>query len=122
MTRTEQMREQCQQFHAENPEVWELFVTFSRQKIREGFDHYGAKAVMERVRWETEAARPGGGEFKINNNHTRFYAARFNKIWREGFFMSRRGPASTETDADPSPLSPLWGKSPASRGGQGLVK
>ena len=118
MTRTEQMRLACQQFHAENPEVWELFVKFSRQKMAEGFDHYGAKAVMERVRWETEAAR-GGGEFKINNNHTRFYATRFNKIWREGFFRSRRGPASPETDASPSPLSPLWGKAGGDRERQG---
>jgi len=119
MTRTEEMREQCQRFHAENHRVWELFVKFSRQKMAEGFEHYGAKAVMERVRWETEAARPGGGEFKINNNHTRFYAERFNRIWRKGFFRSRRGPASTETDADPSPLSPLWGKAGGDREGQG---
>ena len=55
MTRTEQMRLACQRFHAAHPEVWELFVKLSRQKIREGFEHYGAKAVMERVRWETEA-------------------------------------------------------------------
>ena len=119
MTRTEQMREQCQRFHEENHRVWELFVKFSLQKMAEGFEHYGAKAVMERVRWETEAARPGGGEYKMNNNHTRFYAERFNKIWREGFFRSRRGPASTETDAGPSPLSPLWGKAGGDREGQG---
>jgi len=119
MTRTEQMREQCQQFHAENPEVWELFVKFSLQKMAEGFEHYGAKAVMERVRWETEAARPGGTSYKINNNFTAFFAARYMRIYGVGFFRSRRGPASTETDAGLSPLSPLWGKSPASRGGQG---
>ena len=122
MTRTEQMRLACQRFHAAHPEVWELFVKFSRQKIREGFEHYGAKAVMERVRWETEAARPGGGEYRINNNHCRFYAERFNKIWREGFFRSRRGPASTEADAGLPPPSPLWGKTGGGREGQGLVE
>jgi hypothetical protein len=70
------MRADYEAFHRAHPEVWEMFERFALQKAREhGRTHYGAKSVMERVRWETEA---GGGEpFSINNNWTAFYARRF---------------------------------------------
>ena len=79
MTRHEEMRRSCQAFHGEHPEVWKLFVRFTMEKVALGYDNFGAKAVMERIRWETSA---GGDdpELKIGNNHTAFYARRFNRL------------------------------------------
>jgi hypothetical protein len=96
MNRKEQMREACQLFHDTHQNVWHLFVSFAMQKYNRGFKHYGAKAVMERVRWETDAGNPiaPGLDFKLNNNHTAFYAARFNKMYPEisdgNFFRTRK--------------------------------
>ena len=107
-TRLDEMRRQCQKFHKEHPEVWSLFVGFTFEKIRLGYDHYGVGAVMERVRWETSA---GGSkpEFKFNNNFRAFYARRFARTFPEhkGFFRTRvqnsakRKPKRTE----PKPLT-----------------
>ena len=88
--RTEQMREQFHRFDSAHPEVWDLFFQFTWEKIDLGYQHYGAKAVMERVRWESDA---GGGEFKINNNHTRFFADRMNRILGREFFRRRKAKA-----------------------------
>lgn len=79
MNRHEEMRIACRKFHRAHPEVWRLFVRFSHEKIALGCEHFGAKAVMERIRWETSA---GGSspELKISNNHTAFYARRFNRM------------------------------------------
>jgi len=59
--RTEQMREQFHQFDSAHPDVWNLFFQFAWEKIDLGYQHYGAKAVMERVRWESDA---GGKKIK----------------------------------------------------------
>lgn len=94
MNRKEKMREACQAFHNSHPEIWDLFVAFAKAKYNRGYKHYGAKAVMERVRWETDAgAVHGAKDFKLNNNHTAFYARRFNKMYPEisdgAFFRTR---------------------------------
>ena len=90
ISRREEMREECGKFHARNPEVWRLFERFALEKIRLGFAHYGAKAVLERVRWEYAE---GGHEpeLKVNNNFPAFYARRFAREYPQyaGFFRTR---------------------------------
>jgi len=90
ISRLEQMRRQCQKFHKNYPEVWSLFVGFAFEKVRLGYKHFGAKAVMERIRWETSggASLP---ELKINDHYTAFYARRFAKTFPEhkDFFRTR---------------------------------
>ena len=83
MSRADEMRLECIAFHDRHPEVWQLFHQFAMEKVNLGFRHYGVSAVMERVRWETDA---GGGRkepFKINNNFRAFYARRFNRMHPE---------------------------------------
>ena len=89
-SRLEQMRRECTKFHKAHPELWALFVGFAFDKIRLGHKHYGAKAVMERVRWETSAG-DSSPEFKVNNNFPSFYARRFSKAFpdHEDFFRTR---------------------------------
>ena len=90
MNRTEELRGQAQAFHEKHPDVWDLFVRFTFEKINRGFKHFGANAVMERVRWETETSS-GPPDYKVNNNHTAFYARRFGRIYPEhsDFFRTR---------------------------------
>jgi len=119
MNRCEQMRAEAQRFHDEHPEVWRLFVHFTFDRINLGKKHYGAQAVLERVRWETDGG--GGGQaFKINNNFVAFYARRFHAMYplHGDFFrlrtqLSKFAPASDDpplgpADYPPEPTRPPW--------------
>ena len=91
-TRLDEMREQVQRFHDDNPEVWDLFVRFTLQKINRGFSHYSARGIFHRIRWETDdPSYEKGVEFKLNDHHSPFYARRFMKMYpeHEGFFRTR---------------------------------
>jgi hypothetical protein len=82
MTRHEEIRQACQEFHDTHPEVWALFCQFALEKAALGYENFGVSGVFERVRWETSA----GGEdpdLKINNNFKPFYARRFNRMHPE---------------------------------------
>ena len=88
-TRYDEMRESCRKYHNDHPKVWELFVKFTLQMIRRGFEHYSVNGVFERIRWETDQARVDPKvAFKISNNHRPFYARRFHKAYpqHDGFF------------------------------------
>ena len=87
-TRCEELRIAVNKFHKEHPEVWDLFCKFAFEKIKQGHNYYGAKSVMERVRWETSA---GGKSPKINNNYVAFYSRRFSENHPEysEFFRTR---------------------------------
>ena len=86
--RCEEIHLAVNNFHKEHPEVWELFVKFTFEKINSGHEYYGAKSVMERVRWETSG---GGIAPKVNNNFVSFYARRFAEIYPDysKFFRTR---------------------------------
>jgi hypothetical protein len=58
--------------HRKNPEIWREFERFALRAIRAGRQRLGAKAIMERVRWETEVE--GGVDWKCNNSYTAYYA------------------------------------------------
>ena len=73
-----------------NPGIYALFVKFTMLTIKAGKKHFGAKAIMERVRWET--MEQGKGMFKINNNYTAYYARLFEEKNPEhkGYFLKRK--------------------------------
>ena len=75
--------------HKESPEVWRYFEKFALEAIASGREHYGAKGIMERVRWHTEIEH--GVDFKCNNNFTAYYARIFAAKYPEhaGFFEFR---------------------------------
>lgn len=89
-SRHEQLYGEVRRFHQEHPEVWRLFERFTLERIRLGFKHYSADAIMHRVRWETSAGSKGDAP-AINNNYVAFYARRFMNIHPEhdGFFKTR---------------------------------
>ena len=90
-TRRDEIREQCKAYHAKHPEVWDLFVRFTFEKIRAGKSHYSAMGVWQRIRWECDTGADGVTEFKINNNYVPYYSRAFMKKYPEhdGFFRTR---------------------------------
>lgn len=87
-------RQKFEEFDAKYPDVYEMFERFTFEKIRQGYKHYSAMAVMQRVRWETEAGADlfsSGEPFKVNNNHVPYYARKFHAEHPrfDGFFRMR---------------------------------
>ena len=60
-------------YHHANPAVFGMFRTIALRLYNRGIRHYGARCIMEVVRYET-AIRAEGEVLKINNNHVPFYA------------------------------------------------
>ena len=89
---TDRLRQQAIAFHRENPLVWRLFERFALEAARSGHT-VGAKAIWERLRWETRV-NPDyrrKGDFKLNNSHTAYYARAFLRRYPEhaGLFETR---------------------------------
>ena len=61
-------------YYCHNVEAWKLFERYSLEAIASG-KRLGAKAVMERVRWEAEIIRQK--TCKINNSYTAYFARVF---------------------------------------------
>jgi hypothetical protein len=61
-------------YHLANPAVWAEFEKFSLEAARRG-KKLGAKAIAERIRWESEIVR--GEDYKIGNNWIAYYARIF---------------------------------------------
>ena len=77
-------------YHRDNPHVWEAFKNFTLEAISAGRRHFGAKMVMERIRWQT-MINANSDDYKINNNYSAFYARFFEKQLPKykGFFHMR---------------------------------
>jgi hypothetical protein len=91
MDRHDEMRAAVIEFNRQHPLVWELFDRFTRSRIGIGFDHYSVNAIFERIRWETDEAKTGEAEFKLNNNYRAFYARAWMRLnpKYDGFFRTR---------------------------------
>ena len=89
MKQKKTIQERFEQFHEENPNVYDLVVKFSRQMANRR-NQCGMKMIWERVRWET-AITTNDPEFKLNNNYTAHYARLVmrNEKDLEGFFKTR---------------------------------
>ena len=79
-----------EKFHRQNPDIWQLFARFAFAAINSGKKHYSARAIMERIRWQTEIVTKGS-VFKMNNNHVPMYARLFMSAYPEhaGFFKTK---------------------------------
>ena len=73
------IRDAWMSFHAAHPEVYRMFERFALEGVAAGMELLGAKAVWERLRWETAVAarRPDGTAFRLYNNYTAYYAREF---------------------------------------------
>ena len=92
-TRADELEEAAKKFHLSNPNVWALYVRFTREMSERGFSNYSANAIFERIRWETDTVgEDGKSTFKVNNNHRPYYARWYMNRFPEhkGFFRIRK--------------------------------
>lgn len=109
MSRHTQLLQEVRTFHAKHPEVWDYFVKFTFERINAGFQHYSARGIWHRIRWETAVPTDHGPQdFKLNNNHTPFYARAFMKKYPtyNGFFRIREQISKGGKAVSLSPLGP----------------
>jgi hypothetical protein len=78
-------------FHRDNPEIYDLYVKYAFQLRDAGRENYGSKAIIERIRWHVNVETQSKDEFKINNNHTAYYARMVMMDYPEleGYFRIR---------------------------------
>lgn len=78
-------------YDRENPQVYALFKKFAILIRKSGRSSYGAKSIMERIRWEMDLKNELYS-FKINNNFTSRYVRKLilddNSFG--AFFQTRR--------------------------------
>ena len=76
--------EQFAAFNAAHPDVFALFVRFAREAKQSGRERFGAKAIMERLRWHLATSSSGEAP-KINNNYTSRYARKLAELYPHEF-------------------------------------
>jgi len=79
-----------EQYDNDNPQIWQAFAHYTHKTIDKGFHNYGAKGIIELIRWHT-GVKAEGDTFKVNNNFAPDYARKFMKAFpqHEGFFRLR---------------------------------
>ena len=82
---------QFEEFHKNNPEVYEELVRLARQMKARGHKQIGIKMLWEVLRWERAMKTTDQTEWKLNNNYTSRYARLImeNEPDLEGFFVTR---------------------------------
>jgi hypothetical protein len=85
------LQEKFEEFHREHPGVYDLFKRFASELRSGGKTSYGAKSIMERIRWHY-ATTSQNDTFKVNNNYTSRYVRKLiHEIPDyEGFFETRK--------------------------------
>lgn len=66
--------ERAQAFHEANPKVYREFRRLAFILFERGHKHFGAKLITEQMRWTWMMRTVDASGFKLNNNHTAFYA------------------------------------------------
>jgi len=108
-TRADELEEAAKKFHLSNPNVWALYVRFTREMSERGFSNYSANAIFERIRWETDTVgEDGKSTFKVNNNHRPYYARWYMNRFPEhkGFFRIRKLSSAEEIARSLPELTP----------------
>lgn len=88
--------EKAEQWFAENPDAWAMFSSFCWQAAYTG-RRFGAKAVAERIRWETLLRT--NTTFKWNNNYTAWAARKWaTENPNYAHLLSFRGPSAPDDE------------------------
>jgi hypothetical protein len=93
------LSERFAKFDAAHPDVWQSFVSVTRDLIAAGKTRYSADAILHVVRWH-RATSTAGQEFKINNNFSACYARKWADTHKDaaGFFATRVSQADASPD------------------------
>ena len=78
-------------YHADHPEVYELFVRHAFLMRATGRSKYGSSTIIELIRWHEDLSRKAGDEWKINNDFVSIYSrlAMIKNPELKGFFDIR---------------------------------
>ena len=79
-------------FHLLNQHIYKLFVRYAMDVKEAGFEHFSARAIIHRLRWHYTVETRSEDGFKINNNHSPYYARKMMKEYPEfkEFFSLRK--------------------------------
>jgi len=79
------------QYHRDNPQVYELFKRFTFMAIKRGHNRLSAWMIVNRIRWETSIETFSVDEYKISNDYIALYARMFMRDHPEydGFFKTK---------------------------------
>lgn len=74
-----------------NPHIYELFTKFTLEAIKAGRTAYSSRTIFHRIRWHVEVDTVSDDRFKINNNHSPYYARKLMDQMPviKGFFRTR---------------------------------
>jgi hypothetical protein len=64
-------------FHSANPDIYRLFVKYTKEALGANYDKYSARTIIHRIRWHVLIDTRSEDGFKINNNHSPYYARLF---------------------------------------------
>jgi len=80
-----------EEYHAANPHVFDSFRKAAYKLKAAGREHFGAKCIMEYIRFQTAVSGADFDGFKINNNFTSRYVRLLEHEDPEfiGFFQKR---------------------------------
>jgi hypothetical protein len=90
--RQEQIEQRAREFAKKHPEVGPQFDKYTFELISRGYRHGGAKAIWERIRWESPVGADGRAAWKLPNSYCTHYSRKFMRmhIKHKGFFRTRR--------------------------------
>lgn len=86
------LTERFNQYHRDNPQVYELFKKFTFMAIRRGHKRLSAWMIANRIRWETSIETYSVEEYKISNDYIALYARKFMQDYPsyDGFFKIKQ--------------------------------
>ena len=87
---SDKIKQDWWEYHRSNTHVYDMFEKFTLDVINAGHANFSAKAIFERMRWET-AIETNDPDFKLQNNFTAYYSRYFMNQHPEfdGFFRTR---------------------------------
>lgn len=75
------LAEEFEAFDRANPQVWDEIKRRAMELVASGARRIGMKMLYEAIRYDY-TVRTNGGEFKLNNNYTAFYARKLAaQVW-----------------------------------------
>ena len=93
-------RERFEQFHATNPDIYQLFKKFTFQAIEAGRERFSGRTIAERIRWYTQVETGDPTGFKLNDHWAPYYVRLFIDEFPEhaDFFETRTAIADDDTE------------------------
>jgi hypothetical protein len=91
-SRRDQIEQRSREFSKKYAAVGPLFDKYTFELIRRGYRHGGAKAIWERIRWESPVGADGRAAWKLPNSYCTWFARKFARLHpgHAGFFRFRR--------------------------------